>query len=38
VVEVLRKKCGNHDPIQAKISNPKSLRAIFGVDKINNAV
>lgn len=38
VVSKLRKFCGLHDPIEAKAYNPNSLRAIFGLDKIKNAV
>ena len=38
VVEKLRKFCGLHDPLEARAHNANSLRAQFGVDKIQNAV
>ena len=30
--------CGPHDPEMAKTVRPKSLRAVFGKDRVKNAV
>ena len=38
VVGSFREVCGPHDPEMAKTVRPKSIRAIFGKDKIRNAV
>ncbi len=34
----LRELCGPNDPQMAQSMKPKSLRAIFGKDKVRNAV
>lgn len=38
MVNSLREVCGPHDPEQAKSLRPKSIRALFGKDKVRNAV
>ena len=38
VVEKFREFCGPHDPELAKTLRPKTLRAVFGVDRVKNAV
>ena len=38
VVGSFREVCGPHDPEMAKTVRPKSIRAIFGKDKIRNGV
>jgi nucleoside-diphosphate kinase len=34
----LRRFCGPHDPDEAKMYNGNSIRAMYGQDKIRNAV
>ncbi|EGR27179.1 nucleoside diphosphate kinase 7, putative [Ichthyophthirius multifiliis] len=38
VVQLFRDICGPMDPEIAKISQPSSIRAIYGIDRIRNAV
>ena len=38
VVDKLRKFCGPHDPVEAKMVKPGCLRAQFGEDRIRNGV
>lgn len=37
-VPAMREVCGPHDPEMAKTIRPKSIRSIYGKDKVKNAV
>lgn len=38
VVDVVRDACGPFDPLIAKTLRPKSIRAVYGADRVHNAV
>ena len=38
VVNSFRRFCGPHDPEMARQTNPGSLRAQFGLDRVRNAI
>ena len=38
MVPAFKRLCGAHDAEKAKAQNPSSIRALFGQDKVMNAV
>jgi nucleoside-diphosphate kinase len=38
VIPAFRKLCGPHDPEIAKHLRPESIRAKFGIDRVQNAI